>query len=357
MSVTITKVYKKGTNEDLVTTIIPQSPILNVYSLFAMSVLKAPLSPTKEIRVTNVTIDETKMMPTGKQFASANIVCEADNTSTLVLPPVEYNLQGDHSITDDDLPEGYEDCKDRTTVLTQVANDKARLVQMSMYKGTLNRNVQIGMNILFTGKLEAHNSSFTFGTDHIVASEKQYGDDGFDIMDFINDKLMEGSYDKICISSADIKAFKGSMVDCGNDSCTTKGFVKFTGTQENIKEKGYIQLGYHEDTMTPIYAVDATVRDVVRDETTGKKTLANVTLFPKGKMTFTRGTPIRHKFAAMQWTGKAGDTNVSMPKRTRFRQWQEVSDANTNLISGRLQTGLTPYVASFEDVLVVTGLS
>ena len=357
MAVTVEKVYGKGTNEELVTTIIPNAPIMNVYSLFAMSVLDAQLSSTKEIKISNITLDETKMMPTGKQFASANIVCETDGTTSLVIPPVEYNLQGDHSITEDELPEGYDDCKDRGAVLAQVAEDKARKVQQGMYKGVLNRNAQIGLGILFTGELKAHNSSYTFGTDHIVASPSAYGDANFDIMDFINDKLMAGSYDKVCISALDQKAFKASMVNCGDNTCTTKGFIKFDGVQENIKEKGYLLMGHHEDTMTPIYAVDATVKDVVRDEATGKKTTSNVVLFPKGKMTFTGGKPIRHKFAAMQWTGSTAGVKISMPKRVRFRQWQESDDTNTNLLNGRLQTGLTPYVASFEDVLVVTGLS
>ena len=116
-------------------------------------------------------------------------------------------------------------------------------------------------------------------------------------------------------------------------------------------------IGYHEDTRTPIYSVGAKVKDIVRDEDTGKIAEVDVELFPKGKMVFIGNPPIQHKFAALQQQVKVGNTLISMPKRTRFRQWQEGDDQNTNLVNGRLQTGLTPYVASFEDVLVVTGLS
>lgn len=354
MGVTVTKEYKKGTEQFVVTTLTPNKPIQNIYALVADDPTAAPTSPTKSILIKNVTHDETEMMPTGKQFATADIIRHDDDTTDVVIPPVEYNLDGENSITEEDIPPEYDDeeCTNRGTLLANIAEEKSLKIQAKMYKGILNRTTQIGLNILFTGKLEAHNSSFNFGNDHIEVAEKVYGEAGFDVMEFVSDKLFDRNFSKIIISAADIKGFKSSLQECTANDCKTKGFVKYTEKQEPIVEVGYMLFGYHEDTMTPIYAVSASVKEMVRDETTGKLKKETIQLFPKGSMAFVGGKPIKHKFGALQ----IKKNNVSAPRKMRFRQWQE-TDENTQLVSERMQTCLTPFVASFEDVLIVTDLS
>jgi hypothetical protein len=350
----ITEVYKHGCDVTKVVTITPNKPIMNAYLHFASNPVTAPATSSKNIIIENSTIDESVMAVTGKQFASADIICCEDGTTNLMIPSVEYNLAGSCSLTEDDLPE---ECNTCTTdaEMAKSAREKELKVQAGLYKGTLNRTAQIGMKILTTGVLEAHNSSFNFGTSHIEATTalEKYGEASFDVMDFISKKLDSGIYTKVTISGADVRAFKKSIKNCGDNTCTTKGFIPAkTESGASLVEKGVMLIGYHEDTMTPIYAVSAKVKDKVRDETTGKVKQEQIDLLPKGMMIFTNGKPIQHKFGGLQ----IEKNGISMPRRVKFRQFKEI-DKGTQLITGRLQTNLTPYVASFENVKVVGGLS
>ena len=352
----ITEEYKKGCDVTKIVNLIPSKPIVNAYLHFATDPRKAPTSSQKEIRIEVEGVDESVMAPTGKQFASADIICCTDNKATLTIPSVEYNLQGACSLTEDDIPADCETACTSSEEMQKLARRKEIKIQAGLYNGVLNRTAQIGFKILREGILEAHNSEYNFGQTHIQATTavEKYAQPAFDPMVFMGKILNNGVYSKVTISGSDIEAFESSIKNCGTNECTTKGYIPAKPSERGnvpLSEAGVILLGYHMATLTPIYAVSAKVKDKVRDETTGKVKVENVDLIPSGMMIFSASKVIKHKFGALQ----REVNGVSMPRKTTFRQFKNI-DKGTQLVITRLQTNLTPYVASFENVKVVAGL-
>jgi len=324
-----------------------KKPAMKLYRLFASDFRKGSKKSTSTIRVEIDNIDETRAAPTGKQFANANVICSKDGKKELFIPSVQFNLKEDLVFED-----GFE-CSEEKEKLDNIQRETAKKIGL-LYTGVENRVVAIGFGIIKTGKLQAHGATFDFGNSFIqaaTASEK-YSEAEFDVMAFIDSKLADVDADKILIPYSDINDFKGSIKDCGGNSCDGRDFIKAEASEKgNLARDGYILVGYHEGTMTPIYAVSAKITENVRNETTGESETQAITLLEPGQMLFIKSNIIRHSFGALQ---KVKD-GVSLPGRTDFRFFKKIDDEK-GFVYARLQTAPTPYLVDTEGLILVNGL-
>jgi len=347
MSVTVVNFNPKA-DAISVLEIDKQRPIKNIYNLIGLPIEKGKQFVSKDITVNLEDYDETATAPSGRQFGDAKVMCGEDGKTTLHIPSKQHNLEAplnfDENVVCDVTNEA-----EMTKEANQLSAKKVKLMQI----GVENSYILDSFSIIKTGKLPASDGGgyFDYGTDHISVAGTQYGTADFDIMEFIGDKLAELDADKVIIPFADIKDFKKSIQDCGGNSCDGKGFIKPDKKDTKLNVDGYILVGYHEDTMTPIYAIKGAVKVKSLDANGDEKT-TSVNLLDTGMMLFARPNTIFSAFGGLQ---AIVNKKFSVPKKASWRAFMAV-DEDKSLVKGRLLSGLTPVFPSSKNIELVTGL-
>ncbi len=339
--------YRDGSKPIKVLEIQKQRPLLNIYSLIGLPIEKGKAFVTKDIKIQIEDIDEQRAAPTGRQFGQAKVLC-GENETTLIIPSLQHNIRQPLNFDENDICDA-----DNETAMSREAERKAIQKNKLMQISVENSYIAKSFGIIKTGKLPDNDGggAFDYGMSHIQVSSKKYGDTGFDVMEFIGDVLADIDADRILIPYEDVKLFKASIVDCGGNSCDGKGFIKPDKKSGNLNEDGYILVGYHEDTGTPIYAIKGRVKEKVIDASTGESKWEEVSLLESGMMLFARPNTIIPAFGGLQVV----KNGYSVPAKIKWRVFKEV-DKDKGLLDARLQTGLTPILPSSKQIRLATGL-
>ena len=346
MSETVVR-YDKKAGAIKVVDIEKQTPLKKIYGLIGVPIEQGQPFSSTDIKVKLEDYDETAAAPSGRQFGSAKVMCDEDGKTTLYIPSKQYNLELPLDFTNAEVCDETKEAE-----LNKEADEESSAKTKKMQLGVENSYIKDAFGIITTGKLADSDGGgfFDYGTSHISPVAKQYGDADFDVMDFINDKLMEVDADRVIIPFEDVKSFKASIADCGGDNCNGKGFIK-PDKAGNIHEDGYVLVGTHEDTGTPIYAIKGAVR-VKSLDANGDEIWTKVKLLDSGMMLFARKNTIIPAFGGLQ---TIVNKKFSLPKKIKWRMFMTVNEKK-GLVKANLQSGLTPILPSSKNIELVTGL-